>query len=360
MKLLREIRARSGFTLVELLVVIAIIGILIALLLPAVNAAREAARKLECKNNLKQVMMALIAYENANKIFPAGRDGCDGNVGKPGNECKTLPLNRQKVHGASGFVYILPFIEQRPLFDLQGKTAMVWWEDENWRSFPGSVKVVGTVVKTYRCPSSGINPIVPPAFRAPGSKGNAPGYYHDESFPVALGSYALCQGTHGSNQYSASGTYVKFFNTGVFQYGHRIKLKDIKDGLSTTFFVGEVTNENMSGSSNTWTCGGRLEDSMRSTEVILNSPIYTPGADVGQGYNLEENGVFSSNHPGGAQFGLGDGHIAWISDNINLNTYRALATRKKFPTTWTITNSDGKVLTVNYAANAGGENVKEP
>ena len=357
MKLFRGVHARSGFTLVELLVVIAIIGILIALLLPAVNAAREAARRVQCKNNMRQVILGLINYENANKVYPAGRDGCDGTEGSPNNECQLLPKPRQHVRGASGFVHILPLIEERQLFDLQSKTAMVWWDDQPWRSVAGNIKLVGTVVKTYRCPSSPVNPIVPPGFQAPGNKG---GVYNTDTIPLALGSFALCQGSMGSNAHGASSVEVKHENTGMFLYGFRVKSKDVKDGLATTFFVGEVTNENMNGSSNVWSVGGRLEDSMRSTEVILNSPIYIPGADVGLNYGFEENGAFSSNHPGGAHFALGDGHVAWISDNISLTTYRALSTRKKFPSALVINYPNGKTATANYGANVGGELVKEP
>ena len=101
----RRTRNERGFTLVELLVVIAIIGILIALLLPAVQAAREAARRSSCTNNLKQLALAMHNHESTYKEYPAGREGCDG------------ACNPKNGPGTSGFVYILPYIEQQNLYD---------------------------------------------------------------------------------------------------------------------------------------------------------------------------------------------------------------------------------------------------
>jgi prepilin-type N-terminal cleavage/methylation domain-containing protein len=104
-------RLSKAFTLVELLVVIAIIGILIALLLPAVQAAREAARRSSCTNNLKQIGLAMLNYESARKRFPPGRLSCEG-----GSPCGALPADRRR-NSSSALVMILPFIEHQPLYD---------------------------------------------------------------------------------------------------------------------------------------------------------------------------------------------------------------------------------------------------
>ncbi len=99
---------RNAFTLVELLVVIAIIGILIALLLPAIQAAREAARRNSCQSGVRQIALGLANYEDSFKEFPPGRSGCDGmNT----DSCKGVTAARDQ-HGASGFVFILPFVEE--------------------------------------------------------------------------------------------------------------------------------------------------------------------------------------------------------------------------------------------------------
>ena len=108
---------RRAFTLVELLVVIAIIGILIALLLPAVQAAREAARRSQCTNNLKQLGLALQNYHNVNKKFPPGRYGCDGYRGA---ECAIANTQLQYYCNMSGFVLLLPFLEEQVLYTQLG------------------------------------------------------------------------------------------------------------------------------------------------------------------------------------------------------------------------------------------------
>src|SRR5215510_8400497 len=100
-------RHRSGFTLIELLVVIAIIGVLVALLLPAVQAAREAARRAQCTNNLKQIALAVATYEDSLKIYPTGRMGCDCWTD---DVCGTRPSSTRP--GTSAFVLILPQVEQ--------------------------------------------------------------------------------------------------------------------------------------------------------------------------------------------------------------------------------------------------------
>src|SRR5688500_11603163 len=113
---------RRAFTLVELLVVIAIIGILVALLLPAVQAAREAARRMQCSNNLKQIALGMQNYHDTYKTFPPGRMGCDGSG--PGNCTGGPDIIRA---GTSGFVCLLPFVEQRQLYDgMSFEQGWIW------------------------------------------------------------------------------------------------------------------------------------------------------------------------------------------------------------------------------------------
>ncbi len=113
-------RRRSGFTLVELLVVIAIIGILVGLLLPAVQAAREAARRMQCSNNMKQIGLSLFNYESAHKRFPARRYGTTGNVGGTAIAANTGTFCSQRNHNSgriSPFVAILSFLEGNNMFN---------------------------------------------------------------------------------------------------------------------------------------------------------------------------------------------------------------------------------------------------
>ncbi|MEM7475507.1 MAG: DUF1559 domain-containing protein [Planctomycetota bacterium] len=120
----RVLPRRKGFTLVELLVVIAIIGILVGLLLPAVQAAREAARRMQCSNNLKQLALAALNYESAHRRFPARQAGSGAIAGQPGPNGQRLRM--------SGFVQLLPFLEQTPLYNLiqgQHRNRNPW---NNW------------------------------------------------------------------------------------------------------------------------------------------------------------------------------------------------------------------------------------
>lgn len=153
---------RRAFTLVELLVVIAIIGILVALLLPAVQAAREAARRSQCVNNMKQINLALLQYEGAKKRFPAARKGCD-NLGLvyPGVDCSSKFSSagyELGLHGASAFVYILPYIEEQALYDQFRIDVVSIWDTTNPPAWVAEADVkiaVATRLTTYLCPSDG-------------------------------------------------------------------------------------------------------------------------------------------------------------------------------------------------------------
>lgn len=295
---------RRGFTLVELLVVIAIIGVLVALLLPAVQAAREAARRMQCTNNLKQIALALHNYENSLGRYPQGRMGCDC---WEEDVCK----NNKDVQraGTSAFGMLLPFVEQQGLYDAIG-----------WQK--GAVYPADCLDSTENGWNTNLAPYLktrPPVFVCPS----------DESKPLkdgtqaATGSYATCQGSFGPP--GIDQVKNKHYNNGMFLYRTELTVKDVRDGTSTTFFVGEVVEGHTGNSSNIWLLGSRHTDTMRSTENPLNTK---PGTGITTDlYNLKVNGAFGSRHGGGALFGFGDGHVQFISDNISLPTYKALSTR---------------------------------
>src|SRR5688572_2084307 len=156
-------RIPDGFTLVELLVVIAIIGVLVALLLPAVQAAREASRRASCVNNLKQIGIALANFESAKKKYPQARNS-DGAETKTCSACKALP-NNVRLQGTSGFVSILPYLEEQGLYDLAkvDKDGIWYWGSDNalwnaWQDAP-RLKMIGMRPQVYVCPSDKSAPV---------------------------------------------------------------------------------------------------------------------------------------------------------------------------------------------------------
>ena len=294
-------RSRRAFTLVELLVVIAIIGILVALLLPAIQAAREAARRTQCLNNLKQIGIALHNYHDTLKTFPPGRMSCDGWTGGP---CTGL-LDTWKA-GTSGFVVLLPFLEQQQLYDLFGgfeEGAVYPIAGTTWRTADVD-RAMKTRPPVLVCPSDVSKPM----------NGND-----------ATGSYALVHGSRGPS-WGMDQANLKHGNTGMFVYLGTYKMQDVLDGTANTMFAGEVIDAHTNESSNRWTVGSRHLDCLRSTENPLNTPTGTgPYTLTAYGYTC--NGAFASRHPGGAQFLFGDGQVRFMDDAVDLSLYRALSTR---------------------------------
>ncbi|EAQ80334.1 DUF1559 domain-containing protein [Blastopirellula marina] len=280
---------KNAFTLVELLVVIAIIGVLIALLLPAVQQAREAARRMSCTNNIKQLVLALHNYESSFLVFPTGRVGCDGAC-----DPKSGP-------STSGFVLMLPQIEQGALYDQFAPYGP-------GSAFPGNLPstVLSQRPDAFVCPSS----IMPPSVTLSGKE-------------WATSSYAFCSGHYGPDQ--GIGAKVKWDNSGLFIYRDSRKISDATDGLSNLFVIGEVVDGDKPTSSNRWAIGSRLLDSLRSTRNPVNT---LPGmGEVHKPYDHDLNAAFASRHPGGANFGFGDGSVKFIPETINLTVYRNLGRR---------------------------------
>ncbi|MCA9161543.1 MAG: DUF1559 domain-containing protein [Planctomycetales bacterium] len=294
-------RHRPAFTLVELLVVIAIIGVLVAMLLPAVQAAREAARRSSCTNNLKQLALAIANYESAFKIFPPGRTGCDG--------INTGPCNGDNAYqrvGTSGFVLLLQMIEGNSLYDQFDFSDGPYAQTGTWA--PKNKVGIETRPEFMVCPSD-----------------TSQDFVVTSGLNAATGSYAFVHGTMGpSHGISAA---MKVDNTGVFVYRYAYRPSDVIDGLSNTMFIGEVIDAHTNLSTNIWTQAGRHESCLRTTENPINTP---PGTGITTSpYGIALNGAFASRHPGGANFAFGDGHVTFIAENIDLATYRGLSTRAK-------------------------------
>lgn len=311
----RQIRSR-GFTLIELLVVIAIIAILIALLLPAVQQAREAARRTQCKNNMKQLGLAFHNYHDTQNCFPvnyAWRTIPGGGGGGP------AIANT----GKSWLQMILPYIEQAPLYSqidfsvgLQGTTAAILQNQT----------VANTVIAAYLCPSDNEN--------NNGRLGNRSDVNVTPPGSWAVTNYKACAGSNwgwgiaawnpvsapggkngGSTDGLNAGNGVLCSNQGNTNAPTR--MRDITDGTTNTFIVGEA----MPGWSQ-WNWWYNPNASTATCAIPVNA-VLKRTKNIGDWPN---NYSFASKHVGGGQFTLGDGSVRFISENIDIGVYRALAT----------------------------------
>lgn len=328
-------RKRLGFTLIELLVVIAIIAILIALLLPAVQQAREAARRTQCKNNLKQIGLALHNYFDVYNVLPAALYGdIDDDAG----------LNDD---GFTWSVYILPFIDQANLYQLvnpQGQPGILR-KDHPTRieqAYPSQVglgvaaRIPGgdTVLPIYLCPSSAMPSQVPESWNIPGG---GPGTADPEITGYGTISYKACGG-------SARGDFGMMHK---LEEGGGFRFRDCTDGLSNTLLVAEsayttsgepfpdpgdpVEPPDDLGDWPIWV-GTTNSDEGARVNGRTNSPINARTSPQRMYFAINDDCAFSW-HTGGAQFTFGDGSVHFLSENIDLETY-----------SWLHDRSDGEVI----------------
>ena len=322
----RQTNTRCGFTLVELLVVIAIIGILVALLLPAIQAAREAARRMSCSNNMKQIGVAELNYELVKKTYPPARPGPDATsanevafVGFPPGSRANGKKGWERT-GVSGFVLLLPFMEDQALYDQfdieRGDGA--WLSSKagtSWRTLLKE-KAIGSRPSVMVCPSNQTEP--------------KSSLYQDWNEIPATGTYAFCAGHRGphTSLNPVNACRMKHHNSGIHLYWTTRAIKKITDGTSKTFSIGEIVGGHTLDSSNIWTYAYRYLDCYRTTNVALNTP---PGVDAvsmpaDDGLAANANGAFASPHPGGGHFLFADGRIEFITDEIDLDTYQNFST----------------------------------
>jgi prepilin-type N-terminal cleavage/methylation domain-containing protein len=336
---LRETR-RPAFTLVELLVVIAIIGILVALLLPAIQAAREAGRRSQCQNNLKQQGLAIQNFNDIHGKSPAaiihsGRYNNPNNQQYCGPEVCYKGQTPYKVYNHSGFVALLPFVEQKNLHDRYDYTMVSSssnpyglplgpdpsnnpnaHNDPTPGILPG---VAETLLKVYACPSDRDPELV---LRNPGSTTD---FY--ECTNVRRSSYLFSTG--GRTDYDAdyvpdSANYFK----GAFGNNGAAKLADCVDGTANTLAIGEskYLKNGTTVFGPYW--GAGTHTSVHGRGYYQN---FTPNYRYGVCYNTPNKWCtyawgFSSNHPNTTLFVMMDGSVQPIQDNINYLVFRALAT----------------------------------
>lgn len=289
-----HVSARRAFTLVELLVVIAIIGVLVALLLPAVQAAREAMRRSSCQNNLHQLAVAGHNYHSTFNQLPSGWIS-DRNTNLP---------------GWSWAAGLLAEMEQTPLYEQVNFSLPI--------HDPSHQVVRETSIKSMICPSD----IGPPIFeiaegddhghngqRVFGGRGINVDDEEHKLFPIAKANYSGVFGTFDLHDGPAAGD-------GLFYANSAHRFRDVTDGLSTTLMIGERSSR-LGGV--IW--HGFVEDANAAEARIVGVADHVPNDPVG---HFED---FSSMHVMGAQFAFADGSVKFIGETIDLRIYKALATR---------------------------------
>jgi prepilin-type N-terminal cleavage/methylation domain-containing protein/prepilin-type processing-associated H-X9-DG protein len=314
------VRPRSslsrGFTLIELLVVIAIIAVLVALLLPAVQQAREAARRTQCRNNLKQIGLALHNYESSGGRFPPALIGSGRNAGP----------TTQLVLNTTGWVLLLPFIDQQPLynrynFSVPSSVSNPYGMTLAMSPTPNdaiNAPVYQTRLAAFLCPSDNM---AAPLNYAP----NTPSDFYSAN-NVARANYFFAAGQ--STDYDGSWENIGARFQGAFGNNGATNISGIKDGSSNTIVVGESKQLGK-----TWNTVGAPDDTIVfgpfwGAGVHTCCHLYTPENDVRFTVNGRWNTGNSlpaaqyawgtgSAHPGGAHYLMGDGSVRFISDNIN-------------------------------------------
>ena len=309
-----------AFTLVELLVVIAIIAMLVTLLLPAVQSAREAARRTSCSNNLKNLALAALNYESANGTLPPARLGPDSTSSGEVAHLQT-PVERS---GASGFVMMLPYIEELALFDglepnIKNGIYPAGMFGAYWRT-PEREQLLSQRPAAFVCASSTTR-----------EKSTVESFAWEIS-PPATGTYAFSGGHRGPfSRNPVNACLTKHHNSGAHLYWNKVPLKRVQDGTSKTISVGEVVDGHTVNSSNIWSYVLRYADSFRVTSVPINTPADLNGIAVGTNA-AKVNGAFGSEHPGGALFSYIDGHVEFVEENIDLALYQNMSTISGNPT----------------------------
>lgn len=311
-------KRHPGFTLIELLVVIAIIAILIALLLPAVQQAREAARRTQCKNNMKQISLAVYNYHDTHGVFPVNFSL--RNILGNANTGAAI-ANSARSWGQ----FILPYVDQAPLYNQIDFNGIGGTWPSKFETNTNNQRIASTVMTVYLCPSDDSN--------GNGRLGGRSDYSPANTF-WGVTNYKACMGsnwnvglagwnpvanTTGRNAPSTDGLNL---GNGILCSNQSAvngptRVRDVTDGTSNTFFAGEALpgysqwNWWYNSNAATATCAIPLN---RSAKLAPN-----PG-------DWPNNFGFNSKHIGGGHFAMLDGSARFVSENIDLGIYRAAGT----------------------------------
>ncbi len=294
----------SAFTLVELLVVIAIIGILVALLLPAVQAAREAARRVQCQNNMKQIGIACLNFHDSRKFYPPGicvpvssQSGSIFPSSCPGGKADGCPPQPIEGKWGSWMTWILPYIEQNTVYD-KFDLSVREYPNVTGINSPGA-----TVIEGYLCPS---DVILPPTVK------------YSSNYYFGANSYFANAGTKAWPVAQATFDGVMFYNS-------KVAIRKITDGTSNTLLAGERFSSDPTWNQSTpltdfrgwaWTNYNSGQDNLADTNWPINSQM----AQIGVSSRKTN---FGSGHPGGANFVMCDGSVQYLTldssqDLVNL------------------------------------------
>ena len=335
-------RTRAGFTLVELLVVIAIIGVLIALLLPAVQAAREAARRTTCANNVKQICLGLLVVHDSQGQFPRG--------------AYTGLTKDTDQDGLGWATRILPALDQGPIFDRISQNTVPGFMDDPWKTIEatssdpgffrsaasaGQLPISGgdAVLPVFLCPSVDLPERVPDgAFFPAGfpgmfrNFGYGTSHYKASRGPADRGMFwrtseGLRVGTSVQADYNGDGVLETVVKDERLS---RLRMRNVPDGTSNTIAIGEAAYTLDITNFPYW-MGTFVEDGsiLFKTEDVINCNA----AGLGFPLSSEEVNLFPDDdcafswHPGGAFFGLVDGSVQFLTEDLDLRVFMLLGDR---------------------------------
>ena len=341
-------KRNKGFTLVELLVVIAIIGILISLLLPAVQQVREAARRVQCANNMRQNVLSMLNYESAHMSFPPGKND-EGTANKRTRRPITpRPSDMNDGRQYAWGIYILPFLEQNNLSSIMKEGTASWDTDAMDALDANGIPVVSNVIPSFICPSDA----------SPDGDFNRPWSHRDivdirphskTNYVVVAGVLDPASSTGDVLQLNQSGFQNAANQWGMFGNNSRTTFSTLRDGSSNVIAMGERSSiteveAGFTGSDPFITYGaiwsarpernGDLADviddgnhASRSTAYIgLIRDINASGAsEFGVNGVRPTEGFTASFHPGGVNVGLADGSVHFLADNTTYGTLIALS-----------------------------------